>query len=182
LKLGAATAYRDGIETAAKESVLHSAGASEGPPARLIPLTERILARLPGPKRLWFVVWVLVPWANAGLNLLLGSDRTSPVWEQSDVLIVLNYAALSVAVAIAILGTDRLVRRVEAIEAASPARVQGRRRSRFGGMDDVAGPVVAATATAVAFGVSAFVREGFAAALVRGISWFLLGIAIWTFL
>jgi hypothetical protein len=49
-------------------------------------------------------------------------------------------------------------------------------------MDDVAGPVVAATATAVAFGVSAFVREGFAAALVRGISWFLLGIAIWTFL
>ena len=37
---------------------------------------------------LWIPAWALVPWANAGTNLLLDSDGSSAVWEQSDLLIV----------------------------------------------------------------------------------------------
>jgi hypothetical protein len=80
---------------------------------RLRPLTDRILARLPGPPVVWIAAWALVPWANAGANLLLDTEGTSAVWEQSDVLIVLNYAALSFAVVVTLWGTDRIARRVE---------------------------------------------------------------------
>jgi hypothetical protein len=39
-----------------------------------IPLTERILRRLPGPRRLWVAAWVLVPWVNLAVILWLGAD------------------------------------------------------------------------------------------------------------
>jgi hypothetical protein len=79
-------------------------------PGRLPPLTERILARLPGARLLWIGVWALVPWANAGANVFLDTGGTSAVWEQSDLLVVLNYAALSFAVALTLWGTERIGR------------------------------------------------------------------------
>ncbi len=80
-------------------AVVNEVGA---PPATrwLRPVTERILAHLPGRRWLWIVVWALVPWLNAGANLLLETEARSAVWEQSRVLVVLNYAALSAAVVI----------------------------------------------------------------------------------
>ena len=45
-----------------------------------------------------------MPWANAGINLLLDAKTKSAIWEQSGTLIVLNYAALSLAVVLAIWG------------------------------------------------------------------------------
>jgi hypothetical protein len=45
----------------------------------LRPLTERILAAVPGPRALWLVVWALVPWLNAGANLLLERGARSDV-------------------------------------------------------------------------------------------------------
>ena len=47
--------------------VANATGAA-GESACLEPLTERVLARLPGAPWLWAAVWVLVPWANAALN------------------------------------------------------------------------------------------------------------------
>jgi hypothetical protein len=52
-------------------------------------------------------VWALVPWANAGINLLLDTESRSAVWEQSGRVVILNYAALSFAIVIAIWGTER---------------------------------------------------------------------------
>ena len=75
---------------------------------RLRPVTERILGRLPGPRALWIAVWALAPWLNAGANLLLETGERSAVWEQSRVLVVLNYAALSFAVVMALWGTERI--------------------------------------------------------------------------
>jgi hypothetical protein len=43
-------------------------------------------------------------------------------------------------------------------------------------------PLIGAGATAIAFGVSAFVEDGWAAGVLRTTTWFVLGIAIWTFL
>ena len=63
----------------------------------LRPLTERILARLPGQRASWIVVWALVPWLNAGVNLAVEEEARSAVWEQGTTVVVLNYAALSFA-------------------------------------------------------------------------------------
>jgi hypothetical protein len=51
------------------------------------------------------------PRLNAGINVALGG--TSAVWEQSDLLVGLNYAALSFAVVVTLWGAERLARRVE---------------------------------------------------------------------
>src|SRR5919197_5448562 len=74
---------------------------------QLRPLTERLLARLRGPRALWIAVWALVPWLNAGANLLLETGTRSAIWEQSRALVILNYAALSLAIAVAVWGTRR---------------------------------------------------------------------------
>jgi hypothetical protein len=90
-------------------SVRSPVASEEGsaPSVRLRPLTERIRGRLPGADAVWILVWALVPWLNAVANLALGGDRTSAVWEQSDVLVVLNYVSLSVGVVVTLWGTRR---------------------------------------------------------------------------
>jgi len=154
-------------------------GAFGGDPAvslagRLRPVTERILARLPGPRPLWIAVWALVPWLNAGANLLLESEARSAVWEQGRALVLLNYAALSFAIAMTLWGTGRLARRLETLEVGSS--------EPFRELNSVAGPVVASAATAIAFGVTALVADGWISALLRGATWFVVGIAVWSFL
>ena len=131
--------------------------------------------RLPVPRGLCIAAWALIPWLNAGANLLLGDDGTSAVWEQSVTLVVLNYVALSLAVAIALWGTRRLVRRVESLytdDADGP----------FRGMHSSAGPLLLTAVAALAFAVSAFIRDGWAAALLRGATWLVIGVALFTFL
>jgi hypothetical protein len=150
-------------------------------PRALVPATERILARLPGPRALWIALWALVPWLNAAANLLLGTE-TSAVWEQSDALVVLNYAALSLAVVIALWGSERIARRLEELRATTAKVFEGDAREPFRGLGSVAGPLVLSGAMSVAFAVGAFVRDGWAAAILRGATWFVLGIALWSFL
>ena len=149
---------------------------------RLQPVTERILRDLPGPRLVWIVAWALVPWLNAGANLLLGTERTSAVWEQGRALVVLNYAALSFAIVITLWGTERIARRLETLRAATSNALHGDTSERFREMNSVVGPVVASTATAIAFATEALVRDGWAAAVLRGATWFVIGIAIWSFL
>ena len=147
----------------------------------LQPLTEQILARLPGPHILWIAIWALVPWLNAGANVLLGTER-SAVWEQSTLLVVLNYAALSFGVVITLWGTDRIAREVETLRPTTSNVLEGDTSEPFRGINSVAGPLVLSAAGSVAFGVSALVRDGWGAALLRGGTWFILGIALWTFM
>ena len=149
---------------------------------RLRPLTERILERLPGPRVVWLAAWAAVPWLNAGANLLLGHERSSAVWEQGRVLVILNYASLSLAMLITLWGTGRIVRRLETLRAPTPEGRGGRSEEAFREVDSVRGPLLAAAATAVLFAVSALVRDGWASAFLRGTTWLVLGIALWTFL
>jgi hypothetical protein len=117
----------------------------------LRPLTERILPRLPGPRLLWIVVWACVPWLNAGANLLLGTKRTSAVWEQGTLLVILNYAALSFAVVLTLWGTGRIARQLEALQATTRSLPEGTTTEAFRGMNSVAGPVVLSAAASVGF-------------------------------
>ena len=116
-----------------------------------------------------------MPWLNAGANLLLGDDGTSAVWEQSGTLVVLNYAALSIAVAIALWGTSRIVRRVASLH-------NNGADDPFRGVRSAMGPLLLTAAAALAFAVSALVRDGWAAALLRGATWVVIGVALFTFL
>lgn len=163
-----------------REATASDRGANAIRPLR--PLTERILARLPGRRAPWFAAWALVPWLNAGANLLVSGEGTSAVWEQGRALVVLNYAALSFAVVVTLWGARRIVRRLEGLRAPMRAMLDKPADEPFGAMNSVAGPIVLSVATAVAFGVTAFVRDGTAAGLLRGSTWFVIGIAFWTFL
>jgi hypothetical protein len=151
-------------------------------PLRLGPLTERILAYLPGPRALWIALWALIPWLNAGANLLLDTGERSAVWEQSRVVVILNYAALSFAMVVTLLGAERIARRMETLEATTSAVLSGVPRQAFQEINSVRGPLVAAAVTALAFAVSALVGDGWTAALLRGATWIILAIPIWTFL
>jgi hypothetical protein len=149
----------------------------------LRPLTVRILARLPGAPWLWIAVWALVPWLNAGANLLLDTDSKSAVWDQSRTLVLLNYAALSLAIVITLWGTNRIARRLETLRATTAKLLEdGDLREPFRELNSVVGPLLASGATSIAFAASALVRDGWMPAILRGATWFILGIALWTFL
>jgi hypothetical protein len=127
---------------------------------------------------LWIVAWALVPALNAGANLLLESESRSPIWEQGDVLVALNYAALTLGVVIALWGTGRITRRLDAlrmsfgIEADHPFRE----------LNNVLVPLGLSAIAAIVFGLSTASADGWAMGLLRGATWFLLGIPLWTFL
>jgi hypothetical protein len=148
----------------------------------LQPLTERILAHLRGPRVLWIVAWASVPWLNAGANLLLETGARSAVWEQSRTLVLLNYATLSFAIVITLWGTKRIARRVVALRATTPNVLEGNEREPFREMSIVGGPLVASAVTATAFALSMLASDGWTAAILRGATWFVFGIALWTFL
>ena len=154
------------------------AAPARAPTDQLQPLTDRVLARLPGHRILWITVWALVPWLNAGANLLLDTEARSAVWDQSRALVVLNYAALSLGIVIALWGSNRIARRLESLGATTA----GSSRERFRELNSVVGPLALSGAAAIAFAVSALVRDGWTPALLRGATWFVLGVALWTYL
>jgi hypothetical protein len=93
----------------------------------------------------------------------LGAERT---------LIALNYAALSFAIAMSIWGSRRIARRLEDLGGASMVP----------GLNWVTAPLLGAVATAAAFGVTALVDDGPVAAILRAVTWLIVGTALWTFL
>jgi hypothetical protein len=149
---------------------------------RLRPLTERILGRLPGSRFVWIAAWAAIPWLNAGANLLLEPEQRSAVWEQSDVLVVLNYAAVSIAVAVSLWGTGRIARRLETLRTTAPEDLETRQGEHFRGLNSTLGPLAACAIAALAFAASALATDGWASGLLRGATWFVLGVAVFTYL
>ena len=127
-------------------------------------------------------MWALVPWLNAGANLLLETGARSAIWEQSRALVVVNYASLSFAIVITLWGAERIARRLESLRATTTNVLEGDEREPFRELNSVVGPVVASAGTAIAFALGALVGDGWTAAVLRGATWALLGIALWTFL
>ena len=152
------------------------------PDRTLRPLTEQVLERVPGHRVAWIAAWALVPWLNAGANLLLGAGRASPVWDQSAALVILNYAAVSLAVVISLWGTDRIARRLHVIQRTTSGILERSPAGVFRGMNSTTGPVAASVVAAAVFGLSALLRDGMAPAVLRGVTWFVIGIALFTFL
>ena len=141
------------------------------------PLTERVLGRLPGSSWVWIIAFAAVPWINAGINLLLGTERTSAVWEQSTAFIVANYAALSFATGFTFWASGRLTRLLEPIRRASPESAG----EPFRGMNNARWPLVIAVGTDLVFGIVTFFQVGWEEAVIRGTTWLVIGIPLWTF-
>lgn len=142
-----------------------------------------MLSNLPGAGWRWIAVWACVPWINAGLNSLLETDTRSAVWEQDRTLVLLNYAALSFAVVIALWGTRRLTRRIDSLRATTSGVVQALDAGDpFRAVNKAWPPLVGALLTAVAFAASALFSDGAIAAILRGTTWLIIAIALWTFL
>jgi hypothetical protein len=129
------------------------------------------------------VAWVLVPPLNAVINLLLGAEVRSAIWDQDEPVIALNYAALSLAVLISLWGSRRIARRLEGLSAETGALVPARATEYFADRLRIAiVPLAAAAATALAFGLSSLRDDGLVAAVVRTVTWLAVGVAICTFL
>jgi hypothetical protein len=152
-----------------------------GRTSRLRPLTERILAAVPGPRGLWLIVWALVPSLNAGANLLLERGARSAVWDQSGTLIVLNYAAVSAAVVVTLWGTGRIARRLEELRGEAKD-LELPTRQPFHDVNRVFVPLVAAGVTAAAFATTTLIEDGWTAAVLRGATWLIVGVPLCTFL
>jgi hypothetical protein len=75
-------------------------------PGLAVPLTERILSRLPGPRLAWVVGWALIPWVNLVVVVVLGAGE----WARPGVPLseVLNRVAVSFAVTLSLWGTARI--------------------------------------------------------------------------
>lgn len=145
------------------------------------PLTDRILGRLGGSRLAWIAAWALIPWLNAAANLALGAEHASPVWEQDPTLIVLSYIAVSFAIVMSLWGATRIARDLEAL-AAKPSRSVRDGTELFRGMNSRAGPISASVTASIVFGLSTGLQEGWAPGLLRGVTWFIVGIALFSFI
>jgi hypothetical protein len=79
-------------------------------------------------------------------------------------------------------GTERIARRLETLRASTSKVLEGGVSEPFRELNSVVVPLMAAGATAIAFVVSALLRDGWTLAILRGATWFVLGIALWAFL
>jgi uncharacterized membrane protein (Fun14 family) len=104
------------------------------------------------------------------------------VWEQDPALIVLNYIAVSFAVVMALWGAARIAHGLEALLETPSRSLAGEASTLFRGMSSRAGPIVASVAAAIVFGLSTGFREGWAAGLLRGVTWFVIGVALFSFI
>lgn len=156
-------------------------GARERRRTRPWPLTERILDRVPGPRLLSIGLWALVPWLNAGGNLLLDADSRSDVWDQRGMVVALSYAALSLAVVIALWGSRRIARALVAVESIAETVFEGDTRAAFREVGNAVGPLAVTLVAALAFATSAVLDDGALPALLRAGTWLILGVPIATF-
>ena len=92
-------------------------GGTETSRGYLRPLGERVLAGLPGARVLWIAAGPWFP-GRTRARVLLDTERRSAVWEQSRVLVVINYAALSLAIVISLVGAH-FARRLEALRSST---------------------------------------------------------------
>jgi hypothetical protein len=146
-----------------------------------VPLTERILSRLPGPRVAWVVAWALVPWLN--LAVILASDAAG--WIRAGILLIelVNRVAVSLAILLSLWGAARITDQLLALGPALAKVVQqdGPDVERlFRGLDSALGPLLLTAATAIVLPLDeAFAGEPLAA-LIQGVTWLLLGIPLWT--
>ena len=151
------------------------------------PLTERILARLPGGRLRWMLVWASVPWLN--LVVALAGDRGG--WlEAADPLVeVVNRAAVSFAILLSLWGAARIAEELGRLRPALARVVEQDEPDvahLFRGLDSTWGPLLLTAAIGVVLPLDELARDDPAGGLLQTLTWLLIGIplstAVWVYL
>jgi hypothetical protein len=151
---------------------------SGSPPADIgpLPLTERILAALPGVRSAWVAAWALVGLLRLGVLIAILSSTGASIETQTSAGSAFGQAIYVYVVLITLTGTRTLVRRVQELDpdlaSIAPSRPAD---SWFGRMTSTGGPVVL-TAIAVAASVPSTLQEF--GALVAAVDVVLLGVLL----
>lgn len=155
-------------------------GAVAGPRAT-VPLTERILTWLPGPRLAWVAAWAAVPWLNLAVILVVDGDE----WAGTAVPMgeVLNRTAVSFAVLLSLFGAARITDELRALRLDLVKVVEQEEpdvERLFRGLDSTLAPLLLTAATVVVLPLDEAVGGEPVAALIQATTWLVLGIPLWT--
>lgn len=150
------------------------------------PLTDRVLAALPGRRPAWMLAWALVPWLNLAVVFTAEElDWTAPTDHSTEAV---NRVAVSFAILLALWGatriSDELVRLrpalVEVVEEELPVVER-----LFRGVDSVAAPLLLTVTVGVLLPLDEATNGEMVAAAVQGVTWLVIGIplatAVWVY-
>ncbi|HET6919151.1 MAG TPA: hypothetical protein VFI46_06765 [Jiangellaceae bacterium] len=146
-----------------------------------VPLTERILSRLRGPRFAWVVAWALVPWLNLAVVVALGAGE----WTRPGVPVgeVLNRTAVTFAVLLSLWGTARITDKLRSLGPSVATVVEQEEpdvERLFHGIDSTLVPLLLTAATMVVLPLDEALAGEPAAALIQSATWLLIGIPLWT--
>jgi hypothetical protein len=132
-----------------------------------LPLTERILIALPGPRLLWVVVWSSVAFLRLGALLAILNLTGVSLGDQASVGSALGQSVLAFVVLVTLVGTPILVGRVQelvpVLESIAPSQPAG---SWFSRITSVLGPVALVAITVATSLPSTFADFGVTVAVV----------------
>jgi hypothetical protein len=156
-------------------------------PRLAVPLTERILSRLPGPRLAWVLAWALVPWLNLAVIVASGAGG----WDGAGVPLVevLNRAAVCFAVLLSLWGAARITDQLGTLRPALASVVEQEEPAverLFHGIDSTLVPLLLTAAAVVVLPLDEALRGEPMAALIQAATWLVLGIplgtAVWVYL
>jgi hypothetical protein len=155
-------------------------GAIYGPrPA--VPLTERILSRLPGPRLAWVIAWALVSWLNLAVVVAFGASE----WPQTGIPLaeVLNRTAVTFAVLLSLWGTARITDELRTLGSSLAKVVEQDEpdvERLFQGIDSVLVPLLLTAATVIVLPLDEALGGEPGAAVIQAATWLVIGIPLWT--
>lgn len=163
------------------EAVTRVTGGGIIGPRLAVPLTERILSRLPSPRLAWILAWALVPWLNLAVILALGAGE----WAGTSVPLVevLNRAAVTFAVLLSLWGAARITNELPALRTALTKVVERKEpdvERLFDGIDSTHGPLLLTAAAVVVLPLDEALGGEPMAALIQAGTWLILGVPLWT--
>lgn len=145
------------------------------------PLTEKILSFLPGPRRVWILVWVLVPWLNLAVVALLTGSGQARLMNPLDE--ILNRTAVSVAILLSLWGTARIFDRLRSLPPALSAVVEQDERdvaALFRGIDSRVVPLLLTAASVLILPIDEALAGDQLSALIQAVTWMIIGVPMWT--
>jgi hypothetical protein len=153
----------------------------------LLPLTERILANLPGPKRLWKVLWGLLPVLHAVMSVSFYevAGQNPYGWRLLPIAIAGN-VVFSYALLHAMWGSAKIAREANALEPGLARLTTEADTHPFRGMESTRGPLVLALGLTLLFTFDSARMiswyAGLAEAPLRFLIYLPLSTWIWTYL
>lgn len=176
---------RPGVDSAAPAPTRPASVAIGSPPAAQ-PLTDRILAALPGSRLAWMLVWALVPWLN--LTVVLTAEALGWTARTDHSTEVMNRVAVSFAILLSLWGATRISAELARLRPALADVVEEELpevERLFRGVDSISVPLLLTVAVGVLLPLDEAVNAEPVAAAVQAVTWLLIGIplctAVWVY-